>query len=186
VTRWRPDFNPESLYFITTTAATRAHLFRRDIIKRILVDNLNLLRILDRIELFVFVVMPNHMHFIVRCAADYPISSLLRDFKSNTAKQIVWQYEAEGNQGALDFLRKTVRRPGKQEFKVWDDEYLAKEIATPDFLLQKVEYVHNNPLQPHWNLVERAEDYPWSSARFYLIDGAHALIPVSDVRELLV
>ena len=42
--------------------------------------------------------MPNHVHFIVRCIADYPVSNLLRDFKSNTAKQIVWQYEAEGNQ----------------------------------------------------------------------------------------
>ena len=185
MTSWRPDFNPESLYFITTTAVTRVHLFRRDVIKRILVDNLNLARILGRIELFVFVIMPNHIHFIVRCAADYSVSSLLRDFKSNTAKQIIWQYEAEGNQRALNFLRAAVRRPEKQEFKVWDDEYVAKEIFTPAFLLQKVEYSHNNPLQPHWQLVEQAEDYPWSSARFYLLD-AHPLIPVSDVRKLLV
>jgi len=68
---------------------------------------------------------------------------------------------------------------------VWDDEYVAKEVFTPAFLLQKLEYIHNNQLQPHWQLVERAEDYPWSSARFYLLD-AHALIPVSDARELLV
>jgi len=120
VTRWRPDFSPESLYFITTTAATRMHLFRRDVIKRILVDNLNLLRVLGRIEIFAFVVMPNHIHLIVRCAADYPISSLLRDFKTNTAKQVIWQYEAEGNQHTLDKLKAVVRRPEKQQFKVWD------------------------------------------------------------------
>ena len=136
MTRWRPDFNPESLYFVTTTAVTRAHLFHRDVIKRILVDNLNLARILGRIELFAFVVMPNHAHFIVRCAADHPFSDLLRDFKSNTAKQIVWQYEAEGDQRVLDFLRAAVRRSEKQEFKVWDDEYVAKEVFTPAFLLQ--------------------------------------------------
>jgi len=185
VTRWRPDFSPESLYFITTTAATRMHLFRRDVIKRILVDNLNLLRVLGRIEIFAFVVMPNHIHLIVRCAADYPISSLLRDFKTNTAKQVIWQYEAEGNQHTLDKLKAVVRRPEKQQFKVWDDGYVAKEAFTPAFLLQKIEYIHNNPLQPHWQLAERAEDYPWSSARFYLLD-AHALIPVSDARVLLV
>jgi len=112
MTRWRPDFNPESLYFITTTAVARTHLFRRDVIKRILVDNLNLSRVLGRIELFAFVVMPNHMHFIVRCAADYPFSDLLRNFKSNTAKQIVWQYEAEGNQRVLDVLRSRSSRCG--------------------------------------------------------------------------
>ena len=184
MTRWRPDFNPDSLYFITTTAVKQAHLFRRDVIKRILVDNLNLVRILGRIELFVFVIMPNHIHFIVRCVADYPFSNLLRDFKSNTAKQIIWQYEAEGNQRVLDFFRAKVSRSKKQAFKVWDDEYVAKEVFSPDFLLQKIEYIHNNPLQTHWQLVERAEDYVWSSARFYLLD-AHPLIPVSDVRELL-
>ena len=148
-------------------------------------DSLNLARILGRIELFVFVIMPNHVHFIVRCAVDYSISALLRDFKSNTAKHIIWQCEAEGNQRALDFFRAAVTRPGKQKFKVWDDEYVAKEVFSPAFLLQKVEYIHNNPLQPHWQLVEQAEDYPWSSARFYLLD-AHPLIPVSDVRKLLV
>ncbi len=184
MTRWRPDFNPDSLYFVTTTAVKQAHLFRRDVVKRILVDNLNLARILGRIELFVFVIMPNHIHFIVRCVSEYPISNLLRDFKSNTAKQIIWQYEAEGNQHVLDFFRTKASRP-RQEFKVWDDEYVAKEVFSPAFLLQKVEYIHNNPLQPHWQLVERAEDYVWSSARFYLLD-AHPLIPVSDVRELLV
>ena len=73
----------------------------------------------------------------------------------------------------------------KQEFKVWDDEYVAKEVFSPAFLLRKVEYIHNNPLQPHWQLVERAEDYVWSSARFYLLD-APPLIPISDVRKLLV
>ncbi len=160
-------------------------LFRRDVIKRIIVDNLNLARVLGRIELFAFVIMPNHAHFVMRCTEVHPVSDFLRDFKSNTAKQIIWQYEAERNQRVLNFLMAAVLRPEKQEFKVWDDEYVAKEIFTPSFLLQKIEYIHNNPLQPHWELVEYAEDYPWSSARFYSLD-ANPLIPLSDVRKFLV
>ena len=50
---------------------------------------------------------------------------------------------------------------------------------------QKIEYIHNNPVQPHWRLAERPVDYVWSSARFYLADE-RALIPLSDARELLV
>jgi len=108
----------------------------------------------------------------------------VRDFKANTARLIVWQYQAERNQQALEFLAAAVTRPEKQQFKVWEDGYNAKDVFSPDFLVQKMEYMHNNPLQPHWRLAERAEDYVWSSARFYLL-GEPALIPLSDARELL-
>jgi REP element-mobilizing transposase RayT len=184
MTRWRPDFNADHLYFITSTAVGQMHLFRRDVIKRILVDNLNVSRILGRIQLFAFVIMPNHAHLIVRCTEDHPVSSFLRDFKSNTAKQIIWQYQAERNNQVLDRLRAAAQDVEKQTFRVWDDDYVAKGIFTAAFLRQKLNYVHRNPLQPQWDLVDRPEDYVWSSARFYVLD-AHPLIPVSDVRELL-
>jgi hypothetical protein len=42
--RWKVDFNPESLYFVTTTAVKQAHIFQRDVIKRVLVDSLSYMR----------------------------------------------------------------------------------------------------------------------------------------------
>ncbi|GAB4197659.1 MAG: hypothetical protein OHK0057_29680 [Thermoflexibacter sp.] len=33
---------------------------------------------------------------------------------------------------------------------------------------QKLNYIHQNPLQKKWQLVSKAEDYHYSSARFYL------------------
>ena len=44
--------------------------------------------------------------------------------------------------------------------------------------------MHNNPYQPHWDLVERPEDYIWSSARFYLLEGP-AIIPLYNANLLL-
>ena len=32
---------------------------------------------------------------------------------------------------------------------------------------QKLNYIHFNPCQPHWNLAASPEEYKWSSARFY-------------------
>jgi putative transposase len=183
VSNWRPDFDPTHLYFVTTTAVQRAHIFRRDVIKRILVDGLYHLHVVDRTGLYAFVVMPNHVHFIVRCREDDPLKDVLRDFKANMARLIVWQYQAERNQKVLGFLAAAVTRPEKQRFKVWEDGYNAKAVFSVDFLLQKIEYTHNNPLQPHWQLAECAGDYVWSSARFYLSDEP-ALIPLSDAREL--
>ena len=49
---WPLYVDPEHLYFITTRAVQRAHVFQRDVIKRILVDSLNVGRILGQYDLF--------------------------------------------------------------------------------------------------------------------------------------
>jgi len=33
--------------------------------------------------------------------------------------------------------------------------------------LQKLNYIHNNPLKEHWNLVKDSSDYKYSSAKYY-------------------
>ena len=65
-TRWRPDFDPDHLYFVTTTAANRTHIFQRDVIKRILVDALYYISLMNKVSLYAFVIMPNHIHVIIR------------------------------------------------------------------------------------------------------------------------
>lgn len=181
--RWRPDFDPSHLYFVTTTAVHHSPVFQRDLIKRILVDGLYLSIVIAHIQLYAFVIMPNHVHLLIQCVADKPLKDVLRDFKANMTRLIVRQYQVERNESALAWLRQAVTRPDKQEFKLWEDGYNAKEVVSPEFLRQKLEYIHNNPLQSHWQLAERAEDYMWSSARFYLCNEP-ALIPLADAREL--
>lgn len=50
-------------------------------------------------------------------------------------------------------------------FKVWQDGNDAQEIHTTGFLEEKMNYIHNNPVKAE--LVGRAEDYLYSSARDY-------------------
>jgi REP element-mobilizing transposase RayT len=136
-TRWRPDFDPGHLYFVTTTAAERKHIFRRDGVKRVLVDSLYYFSLMLQVALYAFVIMPNHMQAIIQCPQGCPPKDWTRAFKVGSARLIVRQ----------------------------------------------LTYTHNNPLQPHWRLVEAQEDYEWSSARFYLRDEP-TLVPAQDVREL--
>ena len=184
-TRWRPDFDPDHLYFVTTTASNHVHVFQRPIIKRILVDALHLISVVNRVSLYAFVAMPNHIHVIIQCPQDFPPKDWARAFKASTAQLIVRHYQVEQNQAALDLLAAMVTRPEKQKYKVWEDGYVPKSIVTSAFLVQKLTYIHNNPVQPHWRLADVPEGYAWSSARFYLEDEP-CIIPVQDVRELLV
>ena len=108
----------------------------------------------------------------------------MRDFKRHTARQIIRQLLVENNQNVLDVFRKAGNEKS-QEFKVWEDGYDARDIFSIEFLEQKMNYIHYNPCQPQWKLVDNPEEYPWSSARFYIVDNP-AIIPIDDVRDLFV
>jgi putative transposase len=177
--------DPAHLYFITTRAVQRAHIFRRDVIKRILVDSLNTGRILGHYALFAYVIMPNHVHLIVRCLADRSPGKVVGALKRTSAGLILRQYEVEGNQSALAFCAAAMPPKRKEQYVVWEHEYQAKNVYSAAFLRQELDYLHNNPVQPHWELAERPEQHVWSSARFYTGDG-RALLPLSDARELLI
>lgn len=184
MSNWRPDFQPEHLYFITTKAVDHVHLFQRDLIKRLLLDLFDSFRSQKRWLLFCFVIMPNHWHVVAQFRPDDPLADVMRDLKRDSADRLIRQLKAEGNQKALDVLAAKVERPEKQHYKVWEDGYNAKDVITEDFLRQKMEYIHNNPCQPHWALSATPEGYIWSSARLYLADEP-CLIPIDDVRKLL-
>ncbi len=180
MTRWHPTFNPAHLYFVTTSCVHHYPLFQRDITKRLVVDTLDCMRLRKRFKLYAFVIMPNHIHLILQCRAEDPLGDTIRDFKKHVADRLLRAYRVRKNSAAL--TRLTVR--GKRAHKVWAPSYDAKDVFTPAFLRQKMTYIHNNPCQPHWDLVGCAEAYLWSSARYYVLEEA-AIIPLDNASELL-
>jgi putative transposase len=183
MTDWRPDCDPDHLYFVTTATVQHRHLFQRDVMKRLVVDTLDCMRLRGRFKLYCFVIMPNHIHVIVQCHAEDPLADCLRDLKKQIADRVIRHYRTERNQAALNLLT-PARTSSQQQHQVWEEGYNAKDVFTPEFLREKMTYIHGNPCQPHWQLVERPEDYLWSSARFYLLEEP-AIIPLDDAAHLL-
>ena len=179
----KPNFNPDYLYFVTTNAVQHTHLFKRDVIKRILIDSFYYLRTDGRMKLFAFVIMPNHIHLIAKFSEENSLANVMRDFKKFTARQIFGQNLAEENTKTLAFLRKEGKAV-KQEYKVWEDGFDARDIFSTKFLQQKMDYIHHNPCQPQWKLVDAPEDYLWSTAGLYLT-GTPCILSIDDVREYL-
>ncbi len=184
-TRWRPDFDPNHLYFISTTAVDHLHLFQRDVVKRLLLDTLDCMRLRKFFTLYVFAMIPNHIHVIIQCPEEKPVKDAIRDFKKHTADRLIRHYHAEDNQQALKRLTEHAQNTEKQHYNVWEEGYNAKSVVSVEFLRQKIEYIHNNPCQPQWRLADDPKKYIWSSAQFYLTDQP-CIIPVSDVRKLMV
>ena len=51
--------------------------------------------------------------------------------------------------------------------KVFEDSFDAKECYSEEFIFQKLQYIHLNPVSKKWNLVSDFTDYEHSSASFY-------------------
>ena len=54
-----------------------------------------------------------------------------------------------------------------RRYQFWERNSLSIDLYTYEMFIQKMEYIHNNPLQEKWQLCEHPEDYQYSSARFY-------------------
>ncbi|MCP5007098.1 MAG: hypothetical protein GY941_24610 [Planctomycetes bacterium] len=63
----------------------------------------------------------------------------------------------------LDFYKKRYKQTS--EYQVWQEGFHPKMIGTQEVFIQKVEYIHNNPVRR--GLVESAEYWRYSSAGNY-------------------
>ena len=52
--------------------------------------------------------------------------------------------------------------------QIWERRPKWIKIDNTIILEQKIDYIHNNPLQQKWKLSELPENYQWSSASYYI------------------
>ena len=69
-----------------------------------------------------------------------------------------------------------------KEYEFWQRDSLAIHLYSRQVMLQKLNYIHLNPLAAHWNLVNNPCDYYYSSASFYE-NGERNFNFLKDVRE---
>jgi putative transposase len=178
---FKPHHDPTHLYFVTATILGWKHLFVESAYAGIVLQSLDWHRHHNRWSLFAFVVMPNHAHFVIRPLGAQTISTVLQSFGSFTAHAILDQLRQDERTDLLAFFAQRQDRDASKEHQIWLP-IEAKNVYTVEFLRQKVEYTHNNPVAKHWHLVDDRADYAYSSACFYDRDES-PIIDVDDIRE---
>ncbi|MFO7829788.1 MAG: transposase [Bacteroidales bacterium] len=161
-------------------------MFTRRNHKEKIIESLKYCQQYKGLTIFAWVLMPSHLHMIIRADGEYSLSEILRDFKKHTAKQIIKQIKEEP-ESRREWLLKKFEKAGKdlkriKNYKFWQDGNHPKEIFTNRFLNEKVNYIHMNPVEEM--LVAQPEDYLYSSARNYA--GLDYLLYVELVDKLLI
>lgn len=118
--------------------------------------------------------MPGHVHLLIwPRRQDYRTASILADIKRPVGQKAI-AYLAER---APEFLaRLTVKNRNRTYRRFWQaGPGQDRNVYDAETAHSIIEYIHNNPVRR--GLVERPEDWPWSSAADWA-GQAHALLQI--------
>ncbi|NOY51504.1 MAG: transposase [Chlorobi bacterium] len=158
------------IYFLTMTVVNWIDVFTRPVYKNILIDSLKYNQENKGLVLYSWCLMTNHLHLIAEADEKTNLSGILRDFKKFTSKAIVNEiienpHESRKHWMLDEFEFVGRNNPKIKNYKFWQDGNEAKEIVRVEFLEQKLNYIHQNPVKSE--VVNNAEDYRYSSAIDY-------------------
>ena len=151
------------IYFYTATIHNWNRLLHEDAVKRIVTDSLYFLWEKKKIKVYAFVIMLNHIHLIWQLLDKNGKETSQGSFAKFTAHSFQ-QYLRTNNPQLLSSFAVEANNK-KHEF--WQRDPVAFQLTRKETALQKLDYIHNNPLAEHWQLCINPVDYYFSSARFY-------------------
>ena len=167
----------EQVYFYTDTINNFSHLLADDHLKTIIINSWQYLVQNGLVEIYGYVIMPNHIHLLWNILKQNGKESPAGSFAKFTAHQFR-KYLMQTNAGLLQQY-KSNKEDRKLQF--WKRDPLAIPISSETAFMQKLEYIHNNPVREKWMLCKHAEEYRWSSATFYA-DGVDEFGFIKDFR----
>lgn len=111
-------------------------------------------------DLWAFVTMQEHVHLVLRPAADVRISQILATIKQSVARRaILWCRE-----NSPEFLARLedIQPSGKRTYRFWQrGGGYDRNLRSVADVHEKIEYVHANPVRRE--LVAEPKAWPWSS-----------------------
>jgi len=134
--------------YFTATIKDRLPILHADKYKNIITDSLHFMVQNNRIEFNAFVVLNNHIHLIWQPLPCHLLFFIQRCFMKFTAQQIKFALKDEHN---LLMEKCRVNKKDRQ-FQIWKRNPLCVELSSQKVFLQKLEYIHYNPVKASLSL----------------------------------
>ena len=173
-------------YFCTFTCLHWLHLFQITDLYNGIYQWFNILLEKGN-EIEGFIIMPNHLHILAFVNTKQNINTMLANGKRFLAYEIVKRLKNQNQKDILKELELAVTPKERQRMKkhrVFEASSDIKPCYTEYFLLQKLNYIHNNPVTGKWKLASLPELYPHSSAAYYLLNQPHKSIAFTHYKDV--
>jgi REP element-mobilizing transposase RayT len=170
----------QGVYFMTITVVDWIDVFTRRELADDVIASLEYCQKAKGLCLYAWCLMPSHLHLIASAKEGASMSDIMRDFKKFTSKKVVKTIQ-EINESRKDWLLDKFEFAGRwkpkiEGFKFWQDGYHPILLESNYFLEQKLDYLHENPVNA--GLVFESYHYRYSSAIDYSSDKAKGLLDI--------
>jgi len=173
-------------YFCTFTCLHCIHLFDITCLYDQIYNWFNIF-LNNNHKLIGFVIMPNHVHVLIHiCNDSQTINQIISNGKRFFAYEIIKRLECLKRNDILTILANNVtteERKRKKKHRVFERSSDIKPCYTEKFLLQKLDYIHNNPITGKWHLATIPEQYLHSSAAFYKLNIPHPHVTITHYMD---
>jgi REP element-mobilizing transposase RayT len=95
--------------------------------------------------IYAYVIMPDHVHLMIKPLKGNRLAKIMNQIKGVSSRKINALLKQSGN----------LWQKGFHDFTIYEEKKFK----------EKFNYIHYNPVK--WKLAEFAEDYPFSSAKYY-------------------
>ena len=142
---------------------------------QIIFDSLKHLQQSDNLKIYAYVILENHLHLV---ASSDDLPQTMKKFKSYTAKELRNLLQKQNVKTILDQLA-FYKKAHKQEttYQIWQEGIQPKLIQTEQMMIEKINYIHNNPIKRGY--VDEAKHWRYSSARDY--ENSNGLIEIERI-----
>ena len=154
-------------HFVTCSCFHRRKLLDADPIKLLIISELKASLSTNAGHCLGYVVMPSHVHAIVWLPESSKVSKFMNRWKSGSSHHVKHWLQ----QHRPKYVDQTTPNDA-----VWQAGFYDFNLESQEKIEEKLDYMHLNPVRA--KLVERAVDWPWSSARWY-IEGRSVGVDIS-------
>ena len=126
--------------------------------------------------LYAYVILENHFHLVV---SGSDLSNIMQSLKRHTSRQIIQVLKTHRKEWLLNqlaFYKKKYK--SESTYQVWQEGFHPELIQSDDMLVQKIEYIHYNPVKRGY--VDEAEYWRYSSARNFVLND-HSVIRLASL-----
>ncbi len=157
-------------HFVTGTVVEWLPIFTSSACCDLLVQSFEFCRDQKRLQIHGWVILDSHFHAIL---SGPRLAETLRDLKRFTSRSLIDKIRDEGRDWLLNQLAfYRAKYKDHSVHQVWQEGAHPEAILSDEMMLQKLEYLHNNPVKR--GMVSAPESWRYSSAH----EWATGAVPV--------
>jgi putative transposase len=149
------------IYFFTATIHKWLPLLTQENNQQLIIDYLKKLCHEGYLTIYGFVLMPNHVHIIWQQNKLNGKETPQGSFLKYTAHEFLKKLKTSAQSHLYEV------NAANKKHEIWQRDSLSVEIYSRAVAIQKLLYIHFNPVSGKWQLSNDDLGYYYSSARFY-------------------